>query len=353
MSDTGKQEPEVIPPPPGQNKTVSPMDLVRHQLMNMENQFKMALPPNIDPQRFIRVVLTALQRNADLLGADRKSFWNACMSAAADGLLPDNREAALVIYKVKGNPVVQYLPMVTGILKKVRNSGELATITSHIIFEKDQFKYWVDSEGEHLEHTPELFGDRGASMGAYAIAKTKDGAFYIEIMSEDQIKAVRDVSRAKDFGPWSGPFKDEMKRKTVIRRLAKRLPMSTDVEQVIHRDDELFDFEAKNPKESGLAGELNGARTVSIEGERITELPDLRANANGSVSHQDEGSDGQQFGGEPDSDVPSASPGAAPGGMEELPVFPSKGGRGAKAKRVDLAGTPRGEILDASPGGVA
>ena len=352
MSDTWKDEPTDIPPPETQKKALSPIESVRQQLMGMEKQFRMALPPNIDPQRFIGIVLTALQRNPDLITADRKSFWNACMSAAADGLLPDNREAALVIYKSKGQPVVQYLPMVTGILKKVRNSGELATITSHIIFEKDKFSYWVDSKGEHLEHRPELFGDRGEPIGAYAIAQTKDGAFYIEVMSEDQIEAVRNVSRAKDFGPWSGPFRDEMKRKTVIRRLAKRLPMSTDVEQVIHRDDELYDFEPKNPKESGLAGELNGGRVVSIEGDAIQELPDLRGRSNGQVSHQDQGSNGEQQSCESDSDVPQTSPGATSSGMEEIPLFPPKGRRGAKTKGVELAGSSRGEISADSSGGV-
>ncbi len=350
MTDTAKNEPAEIPPP---GKPMNPMAVIRNDLLKMEDQFKMALPPNIDPQRFVRVVLTAIQQNSDLLTADRKSLWNSCMKAAADGLLPDGREAALVIYRVKGQPVVQYLPMVTGILKKVRNSGELASITSQIVFEKDKFRYWVDQDGEHLEHLPEMFADRGAGLGAYAIAKTKDGNLYIEVMSDEQIDAVRNVSRAKDFGPWSGPFKDEMKRKTVIRRLAKRLPMSTDLEQVIHRDDELFDFSPKNPKESGLAGELNaGVRDVAIEGDRIEELPDLRNGANGSVPHQNEGSDGEQLGGEFNQDVPPTSSRAAPSGMDEIPVFASKGGRGTKPKRVDM-GIPSGrEVFDESSGGV-
>ncbi len=139
------------------------------------------------------------------------------MKAAADGLLPDGREAALVQFKDS----VQYLPMVGGILKKIRNSGELSSITSQIVHKGDKFRYWVDGDGEHVEHEPLVFGERGEQIGVYALAKTKDGAVYIEVLTMAQIAAVKNVSRAKD-GPWSGPFATEMHRKTAIRRLSKR-----------------------------------------------------------------------------------------------------------------------------------
>ncbi len=259
-----------------QKTKVDPLSQVRTEIVKMEEQFKLALPPQIDPARFTRIVLTAIQQNRDILLADRHTLWNSCMKAAADGLLPDGREAALVTYKIKGNPVVQYLPMISGILKKVRNSGELASIASHIIYEKDEFKFWVDELGEHVSHNPNLFADdRGERLGAYAVARTKDGFTYIEVMNESQIDAVRNVSKAKDFGPWSGPFADEMRRKTVLRRLSKRLPMSSDLEQVINRDDDFYDFTPTDPKESGLAAELNKNKAKSIEGDKIESLEDL------------------------------------------------------------------------------
>jgi recombination protein RecT len=159
------------------------------------------------------------------------------MKAAQDGLLPDGKEAALVPFKGS----VTYMPMLGGILKKVRNSGELASITAHVIYKNDQFRYWVDSDGEHVTHEPLLFGERGEACGAYALAKTKDGAVYIEVLTDKDLRAIENSSRSKE-GPWTGPFRDEMKKKSAIRRLAKRLPMSTDVEQVIERDDEMYDI---------------------------------------------------------------------------------------------------------------
>jgi recombination protein RecT len=87
-----------------------------------------------------------------------------------------------------------------------------------------------------------MFGDRGEAIGVYALAKTKDGGLYVEVMDKAQVMAVKAASRAKT-GPWTGPFENEMWRKTAIRRLSKRLPMNTDLETVIKRDDEMYDLD--------------------------------------------------------------------------------------------------------------
>lgn len=213
------------------------IQVLKQSIQAMAPQFKAALPSHISPEKFVRVVQTALGQNPELANLDRNSLFAACVKAAQDGLLPDGKEAALV----KFGGQVQYLPMVNGLLKKIRNSGELATITSHVIYKHDEFKFWVDGDGEHIEHRPLFFGERGPAVGVYALAKTKDGATYYEIMTMEQIKAVENSSRSKN-GPWSGPFRDEMLRKTAIRRLSKRLPMSTDLETVVERDDEMYDI---------------------------------------------------------------------------------------------------------------
>jgi recombination protein RecT len=214
------------------------IQVVRGQLTAMKGEIKAGLPEHVSPDRFIRVAMTAINSNQSLLEKDRHSLYGSIMKCASDGLIPDGNEAALVPF---GNKV-QYMPMVAGILKKVRNSGELLSITSLVVHKNDHFKFHVDSDGEHLEHEPLTFGDRGHPIGVYALAKTKDGATYIETMSEDEVLKVAKVSRSKS-GPWSGPFKLEMWRKTVIRRLSKRLPMSTDLERVVKRDDEMYDLD--------------------------------------------------------------------------------------------------------------
>jgi recombination protein RecT len=212
------------------------------------------LPAHVTPDKFMRVVMTAIAQSPDLRNADRRSLLTSCVKAAQDGLIPDGREAALVIFSTKekvnenGRQVehwikkVQYMPMVAGILKKVRNSGELTSIMSNVVYEQDAFDYWVDDVGEHVTHKPNvLTADRGKLLAVYAIAKTKDGGVYVEVMSRSQIEQVKNVSKSGNNGPW-GSWYDEMARKTVIRRLSKRLPMSTDLEEIVRRDDELYDL---------------------------------------------------------------------------------------------------------------
>lgn len=216
----------------------------------MAPQFKAALPSHIPVKRFQRVALMAIQTDPELLKADRASLYQSCLRAAQDGLLPDKREAALVVYRTnvakrgeapRWENRVQYMPMVAGILKKVRNSGEIASITAQIVCKNDHFKYNPASDPVP-DHQPDWFGDRGEIVGVYAVAKLKDGTHVVEVMSKREIEKVRESSRAKDGGPWTKWY-EEMARKTVIRRLSKYLPQSTDrdaLHDTVHADDELF-----------------------------------------------------------------------------------------------------------------
>jgi recombination protein RecT len=247
-------------------KPQSQLAVFKQDLSVMQGEFKIALPPQIDPAKFVRTVTTAVQMNPELLTCDRKSILGACMKAAQDGLFLDGREAALVIFRTKTGPICQYMPMVGGIYKKMRNSGELATIAAHVVYEKDVFDYELGDD-EKISHKPTLSADRGEPIAVYAIAKTKDGSIYREVMSVTEVEKVRSSSRASAAGPWSSWW-SEMARKTVIRRIAKRLPSSADIEQVFESDNEVsgFDREVKQISAiSKLNASLATGETFSLE----------------------------------------------------------------------------------------
>lgn len=254
------------------NKEVAVNDQIKATLVNMAPQFRNALPKHIDPEKFIRVAQTAILTNPSLLNCERNSLYASCLKAAQDGLLPDGKEAAFVPFK----GTVTYMPMVAGILKKVRNSGDLASITPDIVYEKDEFNYWVDEDGPHIKHVIDFKNsDRGQPVAAYAVAKTKDNSVYIEVMTFDQIMKVKEVSRSKE-GPWAGPFADEMAKKTVIRRLSKRLPMSTDLEETIRSDDQYYDFKeqpvvtgSQTPRLEKLMGTSADSNEPQTQGEIV------------------------------------------------------------------------------------
>jgi recombination protein RecT len=237
------------------------VDVFKSQVMNRESEFRMALPAHIPVERFMRVVNTAVTGNPDLLTADRVTLFQSAMKAAQDGLLPDGRDGALVIFAGK----VQWMPMIGGILKKVRNSGELLSISAYVAYSNDEFEYSLGDE-ERITHRPAL-DDRGRPRLVYAIAKTKDGGIYREVMTVAEVEKVRAVSRAKNAGPWKDWW-DEMARKTVLRRLSKRLPMSSDLDDLVRRDDELYEFDAAkaNEKAPAAASSSLSARLDALAG---------------------------------------------------------------------------------------
>ena len=203
----------------------------------MKTEFQKALPSHIPVDRFVRVVQTAVASNPSLLSYDRNSLWQACTKAAELGLMPDNKHAALVPFKDR----VQFMSMIAGKLKLARNSGEIKTIDAQIIYEKDEFDYYIDEKGPHLKHKPNLLEERGSVKGAYAIGETKDGGVYIEVMTNDQINSIEKMSKGSNT-PWKGPFRSEMIRKSVLNRLLKRLPTSIDLEKDTDNDFEMYEI---------------------------------------------------------------------------------------------------------------
>ena len=210
-----------------------------------------ALPPGVNPDRFQRVVLTAIQQNPKLADADRQSLYNASLRAAADGLVPDGREGAFVEMSVKqGNGWIKqitWMPMVAGIIKRLATAG--ITIDAQLVHENDEFEQTLGDDAAIHHKAPRLGQSRGEIIGVYAIARLPNGMVMREVMDREQVELVRAASRSKDGGPWS-QWWGEMARKTVIRRLAKRLPiLDPAVSDTIGRDDDLYDFAAGNAQD--------------------------------------------------------------------------------------------------------
>jgi recombination protein RecT len=206
---------------------------VRGALEKMAPQFKAALPAHVSVDKFVRVTLTAVQTNPQLINADRRTLFAAATKAAQMGLLPDGREGAIVTFKDQA----QWMPMTAGIMKLVRNSGEISTWSVQAVYENDQFDFMLGDD-EHITHKPAL-SNRGKLIAVYSIVTMKDGEKSREVMSVEDVDAIRKRSRSANAGPWVTDYA-EMAKKTVVRRHSKRLPLSTDIDGVIREDDEMF-----------------------------------------------------------------------------------------------------------------
>lgn len=229
----------------------------RDGMTKMRGQLETVLPKHIPYERFERVVVTAVQNNPDLLmRCDRKSLWNACMRAAQDGLLPDGRYGAIVPYKGHA----QWMPMVMGIRQKARNSGEILDWDVQLVYANDHFECDLGTS-KKIIHQPFMGeGDRGQIRCCYSIANLKDGGQSIELMSISEVEKIKaQSSRAKD-GPWQvQAFYPEMVRKTVARRHSKSLPMSSDLDDLIRADDNLYELPEKHEGQQPRAHRLGRA----------------------------------------------------------------------------------------------
>ena len=237
------------------------------QLSQRASVLAKALPSHISIDKFQRTLMAAVKADPELLKADRASLFNACEKAALDCLLPDKREAALVVFKrnfkdAQGNwqqaLEVTYMPMVYGLRKKILQSGEVADITAKVVYrreaEEGAFIYEEGTESM-LRHRPilDLTEDEARDenmVAVYSMATYKDGTKSYEVMRRFEVEKVRESSQTgatrdkrgnlrKPSGPWV-EWQPEQFKKTCIRRHSKTLPMSGDIIDVEGREVELI-----------------------------------------------------------------------------------------------------------------
>jgi recombination protein RecT len=275
----------------------NPLTKLDGQIVTRQHILAPMLPIHIPFAKFRATVLTAVSRNPDLILADRRSLIGAATMACQDGLLPDGREAALVIFKEWKKagrewvavPKVQYMPMLLGLRKKILQSGEVASLTAKCVYraevEAGAFEYEEGTDG-FLRHRPlleiELFDDD--IVAAYSIVTMKDGGKSFDVMRRFEIDKVRQKSQTGAIGPdrdgkakqAKGPWVDwfpEMAVKTVVRRHAKSLPMSGDI---IDMEGRMLDERGGGapdwPAALGSNGDPAEGQAEPIEGEQAGEL---------------------------------------------------------------------------------
>ena len=193
------------------------------------------LPDSVKMNTFVRCAAVAMAGGKDLVNADKDSVIMSLTQCAKDGLVPDNKEAAIVTFntkvKVQGQPdkwitKAQYMPMIDGVMKRARMSGQIAVLSSKAVFNDDSFDYWMDENGEHINYRPQFQG--GEMRLAFAFAKLTNGELIVEVMSKADVDKVRAASKTGQYGPWKEWY-ERMACKAVMHRLARRLPNASEI----------------------------------------------------------------------------------------------------------------------------
>lgn len=212
-----------------ENKKPSLQGLIR----TMEPEIKKALPSVITPERFTRMVFTALSSNKKLQACTPESFLGAMMQAAQLGVEPNTPigQAYLIPY---GNQV-QFQLGYKGLIDLAYRSGEVQSIQAHEVHENDTFEYELGLNPK-LKHIPAM-KDRGAVVLYYAVIKLKNGGEGFEVMSRDDVdQFARAKSKTYKNGPWQTDF-DEMAKKTVLKKVLKYAPLKSDFAKQIKEDE--------------------------------------------------------------------------------------------------------------------
>lgn len=209
---------------------------------DMKAQITRLLPKDVSYDAFTETAIIALQTKPELVECDRGTLYTAILRCAKDGLLPDGRQAAIVPFNTRvGNTDnwvkrAQAMPMVEGVIYLFAKSGVQAYAVS--IYQHDKVRLWNDDLGQHFEHEPMTFGERGERLGAVAVGRDKAGRTWVEAMNMKDLEAAKKATKQKDKqGNLTGPWKetpDRMEQKSALHRLGKRIP------NIQIRDDDEF-----------------------------------------------------------------------------------------------------------------
>jgi recombination protein RecT len=245
------------------------MGTLQDVLNKYKGAFQSVLPKHMSPDRIVKMALSDVRNSPQLLQCDPRSLALALLQMSELGLEPGSAlgHAYFVPYKNECKMIVGY----RGMIELVRRSGRVTAIDAQVVRDGDAIDYDL-GDTPYLKHKPKLRkrGEKeGEVIAVYAIARVAGSdAPVIEIMDVGQIDAIRGRSKSGGSGPWSTDYA-EMARKTVVRRICKRLPMTVEVARVLQTEEREERNEA--PDYSHLAE--GSPEAAELVGETAPALP--------------------------------------------------------------------------------
>ena len=241
----------------GGQLTTKGREMVRDLLVAKKPVFSEVLNSEIAAKDFCRVALTMIQETPKLMECTEASLYTSLLKAAqlqlnCDGLLG---EAYLVPFKDKRQGLIaQLLIGYKGLINLAMNTGHYKDVRARVVWSKDPFEISLGTD-EYIKHEPSEF-EEGEMRGCYAVAVGKDGTPTFEFMFAKKI-----WTHAKQYSKtWDKKNKvfysdsiwktnPEMAfKKTLIRKLCNRLPLSPKVKALLARED-LMERDLELPEE--------------------------------------------------------------------------------------------------------
>lgn len=176
--------------------------------------------------------LQIVQGSEDLRKCSPESIHNVMLDVAFTGLTLAPSQALLYIIPWGGhaNLMIGY----RGMEQLAYRTGIVDSIQAVLVHEKDPVFRVVTEHGQRAIFHEEARTDRGEVSHAYCIAQFRSGKQHVEVMDRSQLDAVEEHAQKKQKSGkrggavWRGPFKDEMRKKAVVRRAWKHWPQDAD-----------------------------------------------------------------------------------------------------------------------------
>jgi len=209
--------------------------------LNSDNIFG-ALPKHLTAERMIRTMCTAMSRNQDLLECTQHSLIGALVEASTLGLEPDGVLGFAYLVPFKNNKAgtteCTMIPGYKGLRELAYRSGKVSKLYMRIVREPDEFGYQYGLK-ETLFHVPK--GNAADNWThVYAVGKMSDDDDpMFEVMSRADVEAHRDKyakgTSRRDSAWQTAP--EEMAKKTVMRKLLKQMPLSSEIQRHVAADE--------------------------------------------------------------------------------------------------------------------
>lgn len=243
----------------GDLKSLINSDAIREQIAR-------ALPQHMTADRFLRVATTMLLRVPKLAECSRESFMKAMLDCSSLGLEPDGRRCHLIPYGKEVTLIVDW----KGLVELAKRSGEVASWKAETVKERDEFSW----ENGNISHRVNWREDRGDLQCVYSVVRLANGDIDTEVMTLAEVEAIRKRSKASGSGPWVTDF-EEMAKKTVIRRHAKRLTLSPDFHSALEKDGDRLDEIRETSLRRELSTQTNPFTAPAIETEPVESDDDI------------------------------------------------------------------------------
>lgn len=188
---------------------------------------KEALPRDFNITRFVNNSLALLNGN-EVLAKFAKQYGTVQIKAgllrgAYLGLDFMNSEAFLIPY----GETLNFMPSYRGMIKLCikYSSRPINTIYAKIVREGDEFLEEIVNGQPSITFRPKPF-NQAPMVGCFAVCLYKDGGMIYEVMSKADVEQCKRAAKRSNSPAWS--FYSEMAKKTVLRRLAKSIPLDMD-----------------------------------------------------------------------------------------------------------------------------